>query len=107
MSMKIITICGSLKYQKEIMDVAEKLALKGNCVLTPVYPVSNNERTENQLKLLKEEHFKKIELSDEIMVVNVNNYIGDSTKLEIDYANKLNKQIAFYTDYMNKETNGF
>lgn len=102
--MKIITICGSLKYQKEIMDVAEKLALKGNCVLTPVYPVSNNERTENQLKLLKEEHFKKIELSDEIMVVNVNNYIGDSTKLEIDYANKLNKQIAFYTDYMNKET---
>ena len=104
MSMKIITICGSLKYQKEIMDVAEKLALKGNCALTPVYPVSNNERTENQLKLLKEEHFKKIELSDEIMVVNVNNYIGDSTKLEIDYANKLNKQIAFYTDYMNKET---
>lgn len=104
MSMKIITICGSLKYQKEIMDVAEKLALKGNCVLTPVYPVSNNERTENQLKLLKEEHFKKIELSDEIMVVNVNNCIGDSTKLEIDYANKLNKKIAFYTDYMNKET---
>lgn len=90
--MKIITICGSFKYQKEIMDVAEKLALKGNCVLTPVYPVSNNERTENQLKLLKEEHFKKIELSDEIMVVNVNNYIGDSTKLEIDYANKLNKK---------------
>lgn len=85
--MKIITVCGSLKYQKEIMDVAEKLALKGNCVLTPVYPVSNSERTENQLKLLKEEHFKKIELSDEIMVVNVNNYIGDSTKLEIDYAN--------------------
>lgn len=102
--MKIITICGSLKYQKEIMDVAEKLALKGNCVLTPVYPVSNNERTENQLMLLKEEHFKKIELSDEIMVVNVNNYIGDSTKLEIDYANKLNKKIIYYTDYMNKET---
>ena len=104
MPMTIITICGSLKYQKEIMDVAEKLALKGNCVLTPVYPVSNNERTENQLKLLKEEHFKKIELSDEIMVVNVNNYIGDSTKLEIDYANKLNKKIIYYTDYMNKET---
>ena len=102
--MKIITICWSLKYQKEIMDVAEKLALKGNCVLTPVYLVSNNERTENQLRLLKEEHFKKIELSDEIMVVNVNNYIGESTKLEIDYANKLNKNIIYYTDYINKET---
>lgn len=104
LSMKIITICGSLKYQKEMMNIAEQLALKGNCVLTPVYPVSINERTENQLKLLKEEHFKKIELSDEIMIVNVNNYIGDSTKLEIDYANKLNKKISFYTDYINKET---
>ena len=102
--MKIITICGSLKYQNEMMDVAEKLALKGNCVLTPVYPVSNNERTENQLKLLKEEHFKKIELSNEIMVVNVNNYIGNSTNLEIDYAKKLNKKIIYYTDYMNKGT---
>lgn len=102
--MKIITICGSLKYQKEMMDVAEKLALKGNCVLTPVYPVNNNERTENQLKSLKEEHLKKIELSDEIMVVNVNNYIGNSTNLEIDYAKKLNKKIIYYTDYKNKGT---
>ena len=101
--MKIITICGSLKYQKEMRDVAEKLALKGTCVLTPVYPVNNNERTENQLKSLKEEHLKKIELSDEIMVVNVNNYIGNSTNLEIDYAKKLNKKIAFYTDYMKED----
>ena len=101
--MKISTICGSLKYQKEMRDVAEKLALKGNCVLTPVYPVNNNERTENQLKSLKEEHLKKIELSDEIMVVNVNNYIGNSTNLEIDYAKKLNKKIAFYTDYMKED----
>ena len=38
------------------------------------------------------------------MVVNVNNYIGESTKLEIDYANKLNKNIIYYTDYINKET---
>ena len=102
--MKIITICGSLKYQNEMMDVAEKLALKGNSVLTPVYPVNNNERTENQLKSLKEEHLKKIELSNEIMVVNVNNYIGNSTNLEIDYAKKLNKKIIYYTDYMNKGT---
>lgn len=40
--MKIVTICGSLKYQKEMMIEAEKLALKGYCVLTPVFPVSDN-----------------------------------------------------------------
>ena len=40
--MKIVTLCGSLKFQKEMMTVAEKMALEGYCVLTPVYPVSEN-----------------------------------------------------------------
>lgn len=45
--MKVVTICGSLKFQKEMMIIAEKLALEGNCVLTPVYPISENfEKTE-------------------------------------------------------------
>ncbi len=82
-----------------MMIVAEKLALKGNCVLTPVYPILENyERTDEQLQQLKEAHFKRIELSDAILVVNVNNYIGKSTNLEIEYAKKLNKKIIYYTD---------
>lgn len=97
--MKIITLCGSLKFQKEMMYVAEKMALKGNCILTPVYPVLGNcERTDEQLEKLKEAHFKRIELSDTILVVNVNNYIGKSTNLEIEYAKKLGKEIMYYTD---------
>ena len=97
--MKIITLCGSLEFQKEMMKVAEKIALDGYCVLTPVYPVLENiERTEEQLIKLKEAHFKRIELSDAILVVNINNYIGDSTNLEIDYAKKLGKKIIYYTD---------
>lgn len=40
--MKIITLCESLKFQEKMMMVAEKMALKGNCVITPVYPVSKN-----------------------------------------------------------------
>ena len=101
--MKIITLCGSLKFKKEMMIIAEKMALKGNCILTPVYPTTENtERTEEQLSKLKEEHFKKIELSDSILVVNVNNYIGNSTKLEIEYAKKLGKEIIYYTDLINE-----
>lgn len=97
--MKIITLCGSLKFQKEMMMIAEKMALQGNCILTPVYPVlENTERTEEQLEKLKEVHLKRIELSDAILVVNVNNYIGDSTNLEIEYAKKLGKEIIYYTD---------
>ena len=98
--MKIVTLCGSLKFQNEMMAIAEKMALDGNCILTPVYPVSKElKRTEMQIENLKEAHFKRIDLSDAIFVVNVNNYIGESTKLEIEYAKKLNKEILYYTDF--------
>lgn len=97
--MKVITLCGSLKFQKEMMTVAEKMALEGYCILTPVYPVSEDiERTKEQLIKLKEAHVKRIELSDAILVVNINNYIGKSTNSEIDYAKKLGKEIIYYTD---------
>ena len=99
--MKVITLCGSLEFQKEMMKVAEKIALDGYCVLTPVYPVLENiERTEEQLIKLKEAHFKRIELSDAILVVNINNYIGESTNLEIDYTKKIGKEIIYYTDLL-------
>ena len=68
--MKVITICGSLKFQKEMMIAAEELALKGNCVLTPVYPILENlEKTDEQLEKLKEAHFKRIELSNASILI--------------------------------------
>ena len=97
--MKVITLCGSLMFQIDMMIVAEKMALEGNCILTPVYPILENcKRTDEQLEKLKQAHFKKIELSDAILVINVNNYIGNSTNLEIEYAKKLEKEIIYYTD---------
>lgn len=48
------------------------------------------------MKYLKDEHFKRIELSDAIFDINVNNYIGESTNLEIEYAKKLGKEIIYY-----------
>lgn len=97
--MKIITLCGSLKFKKEMMIIAEQMALEGNCIITPVYPVLEKyKRTDEQLEKLKEAHFKKIEMSNAILVVNVNDYIGDSTNLEIEYAKKLGKEIIYYTD---------
>ena len=97
--MKTITLCGSLRFQKQMMTIAEKMALEGNCILSPVYPVIENyERTDEQLRMLKEAHFKRIKLSDAILVINIDNYIGNSTNLEIEYAKKLGKEIIFYTD---------
>lgn len=94
--MKIITICGSLNFKNKMMEVAEQLALEGNCVITPIYPTKDDYyRTREQIENLKQSRFKKIELSDAIYVVNVNNYIGESTQLEIDFAKKNNKEIIY------------
>ena len=43
-------------------------------------------------------HKEKIKLSDAIVVVNVNNYIGSSTASEIEFARNLGKEILYYTD---------
>lgn len=95
-NIKVITLCGSMKFQKEMMITAAKLALEGNCVLTPVYSVLDNyEKTDEQLEKLKQAHFKRIELSDAILVINKDGYIGNSTKLEIEYAKKLNKEVMY------------
>lgn len=34
--MKIITVCGSLSFYKEMMEVTEKMELEGNCMLVPI-----------------------------------------------------------------------
>ena len=44
-------------------------------------------------------------MSDAILVINVNNYIGNSTNLEIEYAKKLGKKVIYYTDYINNDFN--
>lgn len=52
--MKVITLCGSMKFQDEMMKIAEKLALDGDCVLTPVYMVTQHpEVTDEKIKRLK------------------------------------------------------
>lgn len=90
---KVITICGSMKFKKEMIDIATKLELKGYVVIQCVYFADDRELTEDELKLLSQLHYKKIEISDAIYVVNINGYIGESTKQEILYAKTLNKEI--------------
>lgn len=100
--MKVITLCGSLRFKNKMMEIAEELALEGNCVITPVFPTKENyTRTDKEMESLKMSHFKKIEFSDAILVVDIDNYIGNSTKLEIEFAKKLNKEIIYYTKLKN------
>lgn len=84
---KVITICGSLKFIPQIKEYSEKLELAGNCVLSIVYPTKPlADYTPSELELLGQLHFQRIAMSDEIFVVNVGGYIGDSTRREIQFA---------------------
>ncbi len=97
--MKIITVCGSYKYFNIMKEVALDLELEGNCVLTPIDLTKPKEfYSEEDFIMLGKMHKEKIRISDAILVVNVDNYIGESTRSEIDFANSLNKEIIYYTD---------
>lgn len=93
---KVITMCGSFKFIPKIMEEAERLSLEGNCVLGMIYTTKSKESySDNDYKLLGQMHFQKIEMSDAIFVVNVDGYIGESTRKEIEYAKSLNKEIIY------------
>lgn len=99
---KIITVCGSYKFKKEMLEITEKLALQGNCMLTPIELSKPNKEayTEREAEMLEKMHKEKIKLADAILVVNVNDYIGNSTKTEIEYAKLLGKKVLYYTDLL-------
>ena len=98
--MKIITICGSFKFKKEMMKISEELELMGNCVLTPIYPTKEmNDYKKEEILTFNKMHKEKIKMSDAIFVVNIGNYIGNSTKSEIEFAKALGKEILYYSDF--------
>jgi hypothetical protein len=101
--MKVITICGSLKFIEEMKFYAEKLELEGNCVLTIIYPTKDKEKyTSDEIHFLQMAHYKKIDLSDKIFVINKNGYIGEAVKAEIEYA-KLKHKESIYMENNKKK----
>ncbi|HFR4149057.1 TPA: hypothetical protein ACHVJ6_002912 [Bacillus cereus] len=104
--MKIITLCGSTKFKEEFEEVNEALTLLGHIVLSVGVFVHSKELTirPNQKILLDKLHKKKIDLSDEIFVIDVNGYIGSSTRNEIEYAKLKNKKINYLSDITNPYT---
>ena len=95
-NVKTVTICGSMKFMREMMKIAEKLELvDGYVVIQCVYGNNFKDYTKEEKEILRKLHFKKIEISDAIYVVNVGGYIGNDTLKEIEYAKSLGKEILF------------
>ncbi len=102
---KVITLCGSTKFKDKFLEVQKDLTLKGNIVISVGlfgHSGDNEVWTEGTKEMLDDMHKRKIDMADEIFVINVNGYIGESTKSEIEYALKTNKKIN-YLEPLNKE----
>lgn len=93
----VITLCGSIKFKNEFLKIQEKLTLKKNIVLTPNFfnTIKKEEINLETKKMLDEMHRQKIHMSDEIYVINLGGYIGESTRNEIEYAKENGKRISY------------
>ena len=101
----VITLCGSTRFKNEFMMAQKRLTLEGNIVISVgLFGHSGDEEvwenmdegTLTQTKeMLDDMHKRKIDMADEIFVINKNGYIGDSTRSEITYAMEHGKIVKY------------
>lgn len=98
--MKVITLCGSTKFKKHFEYVNAILTLQGHIVLSVgVFVHSDNLKISDDQKTgLDELHKRKIDLSDEVFVLDVDGYVGNSTQGEIEYARRRGKPVRFLSE---------
>jgi carbon storage regulator CsrA len=100
---KIVCLCGSTRFWREFQQNALALTLDGMIVLSVAATAGDPEAfghlPKAQYDLVKanldELHLRKIDLADEILVLNVGGYIGESTRSEIRYAVRTGKPVGF------------
>jgi len=95
---KIITLCGSTKFKDEFVAQQKRLTLEGNIVISVgLFGHSGDDEvwTESTKQMLDDMHKRKIDLADEIFVINPAGYIGASTRSEIEYASQTGKAIRY------------
>jgi hypothetical protein len=94
---KIVCLCGSTRFKEAFEKANKEETLKGNIVLSVGYFGHSDPTapTPEQKKSLDELHFDKIWIADEVLFLNVNGYMGQSTLRGFEYAVKLGKKIRF------------
>lgn len=92
----VVTLCGSTKFRKQFEILNEELTKLGYVVLAPgAWGHSGSSVTDEEKVRLDSLHKYKIALSDFVVVVNVDGYIGESTKSEIAWAERLDIPVYF------------
>ncbi|MEE1034539.1 MAG: hypothetical protein U0L06_08245 [Agathobacter sp.] len=93
---KVITLCGSTRFKDEFLEAQKRLTLEGNIVISvglfghsgdhEVWENMDEGTLTATKEMLDDMHKRKIDMADEIFVINVGGYIGESTRSEIEYA---------------------
>ncbi len=86
---KVITLCGSTRFKEAFLETQKRLTLEGNIVISVgLFGHSGDEEVwiPGTKEMLDDMHRAKIDMADEIFVINVDGYIGSSTQAEIEYA---------------------
>lgn len=99
--LKVVTLCGSMKFIDTFNELREKMVAEGIVCFTPeIFSIPDNLRNkldEDMHRKLDILHQTKMILSDEILIVDVGGYIGDNTREEIEYAEKEGLHISYYS----------
>lgn len=95
---KVVTLCGSTRFKEEFMEAQKRLTLE-ECIVISVglFGHSGDQEvfTEGVKEMLDDMHKRKIDMADEIFVINVGGYIGSSTRSEIEYARQTGKIVRY------------
>ena len=95
---KVITLCGSTRFKDQFMEAQKQLTLEGNIVISVgLFGHSGDEEVwkPSTKEMLDDMHRAKIDMADEIFVINVGRYIGESTRSEIEYAMANGKPVRY------------
>ena len=93
----IVCLCGSTRFIDAYIECNRSETLAGRIVLSVgLFGHAEGLDMQGPVKALVDElHKRKIDLADEILVINVGGYVGESTKSEIEYAKQLGKKIRW------------
>ncbi len=98
---KIVCLCGSTRFMDTFFEAGWLETLKGHIVLSVGVVTTSADHAGEALgaevvEMLDELHWRKIDLADEVLVLNVGGYVGFSTQREIDYAESQGKPIRYW-----------
>ena len=94
----VITLCGSTRFKDAFLEAQKRLTLEGNIVISVgLFGHSGGDEvwTEGMKEMLDDMHKRKIDMADGIFVINVGGYIGESTRSEIEYAQKTGRTVTY------------